>query len=1112
MLEKCRGVPGSAGECRESAGECRKSAGEVPESAGGVPEECRRVRAILKEMVGNQEEPIMKTDLSGTWSLWLEDSALAAEGREKELFSYLYAVVEGSDLGYSHRPDRSPDGEIKLPGILQAQGYGNPITEKTPWVSGLHDPFWYEREEYQYGQEDECAVPFLSQPPKHYIGRAWYEREITVDTEEELYLFIELTHWRSDVWVDGTYIGSDSSLCTAHEICLGSLNPGRHILTVCIDNRFQHPYRPDGHGVSDALGATWNGMAGEICLVTGTEKAAAEEAKRNYAAAYPRHMEIKDGKFYVDGRPEYFRGTHFGGDYPLTGYPSTDPAWWKKLMDTVKEWGLNFIRCHSCCPPEAAFAAADEAGVYLQPECGMWNIFEEGILMNEVLKQETRRILRQFGHHPSFVLFSPTNEPGGQWYEPLRRWVAETREYDESLGYGGRRLYTAQSGWFYDLPPKDVTGTDYLYFHRSAYGPYNGGNIRNKEGWKGKDYSPSLEDAKIPAICHEMGQWCAYPDFSVMDKFTGYLQPGNYRVFRENARAHGLLERNQEFAFNSGKNQVLMYKEDIEANLRTPELYGFEMLDLHDYLGQGTALVGVLDAFWENKGYIKPEEFRRFCNETVVLARIPSYTYKNTDRVSIPVEVCHFGKEPICGQAVWKLTARKAAQKPAVWQDATGRAASAQPSSHDTVWISGLLPALDIPIGGNTSLGRIELDFSPITENTKLTLTVQLDEFENSWDLYVYAEKTNQAEAPVLYTRNWQEAAEALEKRERVVYSPYLTNTDYLCPPASMLPVFWNAQMGPTWGRSLGLVMDENHPLFQHFPTDSFGGWQWEDILDQARAFNMDLMPEGMRPIITVIDDWNRNLPLALAFEGKVGDGRLLVVTAALEGSFEERPAAWALKQAVLSYAASKDFDPKTELETGMITGHLYADWRCEDYDLYYMLESGQGDTHPLKDMDPGTVMGLKSETWPISFSQGELGRKIFGHKLMLVPDQKDRLLTGCIRDYKVICYTGEGEEWRALTLKQGTLKRSCVPQVIDLEKICMARMFEVVAESGYANEMRPVWTEEKDGWHFKTEDETPMVRLAGYHLIEHDGMIPDGDDEVFWKKNGKSRTKEIEN
>lgn len=988
-------------------------------------------------------------------------------------------------------------GKLLIPGILQAQGFGNPITRDTPWISGLHDPFWYEREEYRFGQEEGCNVPFLAQPPRHFVGQAWYEREITIpevaaEEGEELFLLIELTRWKSTVWIDGEEKGDCCSLCAAHEIPVGRLTGGTHSITVCVDNRFQHPYRPDGHGVSDALGASWNGMAGEVVLITESERMRREEERRQYALNHPRHIEVRDGRFYVDGRPEYFRGTHFGGDYPLTGCPSVDPAWWKSIMETVKAWGLNFIRCHSYCPPEAAFAAADEAGVYIQAECGMWNIFNEGIPMLSVLREETKRILRQFGHHPSFVLFSPTNEPDGAWYGPLRQWVLETRSADEALGYGGRRLYTAQSGWFYDVPPKDITGTDYIYFHRSAYGPILGGNIRNYEGWKGKDYAPSLEGAKLPVICHEMGQWCSYPDFSVIHKFTGYLQPGNYQVFRENARARGLLSRNREFVECSGKTQVMMYKEDIEANMRTPHMYGFEMLDLHDYLGQGTALVGVLDPFWENKGYVTAREFREFCNETVLLARIPSYIYKNTDRVEIPVEVCHFGRETLQGQTIrWTLC------------------------DGDVAVMEGSLAAGDIAPGSKHQAGTIGLDFEAVKKNVKLRFTLSCggaDEIKNHWDLYVYVKEPSQnAEADyhcskVVYTRNWQEAKAALMEGLPVVFSPYLTALDYDCPALSMRPVFWNAQMGPGWSRSLGLAMDENHPVFETFPTDHHGGWQWEEILSEARGFLMEGMTESLKPVVTAIDDLNRNLPLALILEGRVFNGRLLMVSACLEGNFEERPAAYSLKQALLRYAASDAFAPEAVLEPEWIEKHLFPMLSQEKMGTRYGFDEDAEvqDPEALNDMNPNRSVMIRRNAYPITITMSfETTVKAAG--LAILPDQKDRMHEGGICRCAVELL--ENGCWKEVWT--GTLQNSSRLQRLQFGKEWETGSMRVTVLSSYGAGEKTVWNPGKDGWHQEHKAAEAAVQAAAFQVICNDPV--EESDEVFWNGRRRSTTKEIE-
>ena len=140
--------------------------------------------------------------------------------------------------------------------------------------------------------------------------------------------------------------------------------------------------------------------------------------------------------------------------------------------------------------------------------------------------------------------------------------------------------------------PGPVTGADYL-----VTGRIGRDRTRGETGWFGRDYGGSLRGVNVPVIAHELGQWCAYPDFDVIQKFTGFMRPGNFEIFRDSAAAHGLLPQNQLFARASGRFQLECYQEEIEANLRTPGMGGFQLLDLHDYTGQGTALVGLLDPF-----------------------------------------------------------------------------------------------------------------------------------------------------------------------------------------------------------------------------------------------------------------------------------------------------------------------------------------------------------------------------------------------------------------------------------------------------------------------------------------------------------------------------------
>ncbi len=1060
----------------------------------------------------------MYIDLSGEWSISLE----ADEGKQS--------------------------GVIMLPGILQGSGYGNPITRQTPWVSSLHDSLWYEQEEYKFAQEEGVNVPFLSQPPRHFLGQAVYERKFTVpqgnameESMGEWHFHVEAARWRSQVWLDGELVGEDCSLCTPHDIRVGKLAPGEHDLRVVMDNSMIYPYRPDAHGVSDALGATWNGMVGEISLFTEDVARERESIRREYARQHPKSVKVEDGRFLIDGEPFYFRATHFGGEYPLTGYPATDKAWWLKMMRVIKEWGLNGIRFHSYCPPDAAFRAADEEGVYLLVECGMWNQFgddPEGKEMNEVLKKETRRILEYFGHHPSFAFFSPSNEPSGPWVLPLKRWVEETREYDGELGYEGRRIYTAQSGWPYEVPPSEIRGTDFIYFHRSGNGYRKGGTIRGHVGWKGGVYSSVLEGVRQPVVCHELGQICAYPNYAVIDKYTGYLQPGNYKVFRENARANGVLTYGDVFVKGSGENQIRLYKEELEANFRTPELQGFELLDLHDYLGQGTALVGILDAFWENKGYGDPEEFKNFCGDTVLLARCGKYVWKNTDTAEVPVEICHYGKQDICNGVIQ-------------WNVCLGNQTLQR----------GELKVERITRGGNTKAGTVALGFEEIMErareclaiydgrqfakdekalwegqmvraaveagNVELIFSLELpfvDEagreriVRNHWNLYVFTkplEEASEKTDTLLYTRDWTEAKMALEAGMGVVYSPYLSDLNYECPPLSGESVGWNAQMGPTWCRTMGIVAAQSHPIFRMFPTGRWGGWQWENILKRARGFHMEGL-EQVEPIVQPIDDWNRNLLQSLIFEVKVSKGRLLVVSAGLEGSFEERPEAFSLKQAILKYAASEAFVPSGTLEPEQIENKLFPILRMRDMtkEIRYQVQGADMDENQVKvqygeaviEADANTFAKIMAPRFPVEITV-LLQRDVSLKGILYVPQQRDKDHEGMIKEYRIQVIQDGSDHWE--TVAEGTLLNTCRSQRILFEEEVSACAFRMVVLSAYGCEDKFVWDPGREGWFRRLRPGRALVQIAGLHAICD--LESSHDDVYTIRKNQKSLTREIE-
>ena len=881
-------------------------------------------------------------------------------------------------------------GKIQLPGVLQAQGYGDDISTNTPWVVTLGDAWWKIQPaglREPFSQPGRVKVPFLSQPPKHYLGAAWYQRRIRIpqsSANQHVSLFLERVHWKSTVWLDEKEYPSHDSLSTPHSTDFGALAPGEHRLTVHVDNRLQLPasgHLVDSHSISDALGATWNGIVGRIELrsaplvrlddiqlfphlvtrsvtikgrlvnmtgasgkdsikmmvtqvpfegnttqiactntpVTWSVDGGSFEAelflgstvcewnefrpaklKLAVGSALLGHQEVffglreitaRDKDILINNHPVNMRMAHFGGDFPLTGYPAMEEAPWRKIFQACRDYGLNGMRFHSWCPPEAAFVAADALGFYLQPECGLWADFGNQET-RAFLEAETTRIIKAYGNHPSFVMLAPSNEPKN-YSRTLPLWAKVNYAKDS------RRLYAAATGW--SDSSQVIGGAQFATLVR-----YGKGQLRNSTGWFGGDYSTALEGVGIPVLSHEVGQWCAYPDFDVMKKFTGYMRPSNYEIFRYIAEQNGLSEMNKAFAWASGRFQLACYKEEIEANLRTPGLAGFQLLDLHDYLGQGTALIGVLDAFWEDKGYASSEAFRSFCGPVVPLAWLKKRIFTTDEKLEAAIGVAQFGQNDLTNALVrWEVLDDK----------------------NRVVGESQTRPAHAIPVGFKGKCLDVAMDLRQLQAPARYRLVARIKAggtcYKNEWNWWLYPVQIEASKvSDVLITSNWSDAAKNLAAGGKVLFMPGVDGLDPLkCPPMRNVPVFWNIQMtvrppqnpAPRFDAFLGLLCETNHPALSAFPTDRNCDWQWTAIIHNVRAINLAAAPRELKPIVWAIDDWNRSWRLGVIFECRVGTGRLLV--SAINLSEDHRsPVARQLRRSLVAYMGSKQFEPVTAL------------------------------------------------------------------------------------------------------------------------------------------------------------------------------------------------------
>ncbi len=613
-----------------------------------------------------------------------------------------------------------------------------------------------------------------------------------------------------------------------------------------------------------------------------------------------REIATAGTQFVLNGRKTYFRGTTECAIFPRTGHPPMDVGWWRRTLRVAQAHGLNHFRFHSFCPPRAAFEAADALGFYFQVEVASWanssSRLGMGLPVDDWIERESERVVTTYGNHPSFVLMAYGNEPAGP-YEPwLARWVGAWKARDP------RRLYTSASGWP-ELPENEFHVSPGPRIQAWGAGLTSRVNARPPETLT--DYREYIEGRAAPVIAHEIGQWCVYPRFAEMPKYTGYLKPRNFEIFRDTLEAKGMLHQAEDFVRASGKLQALLYKEEVEAALRTPGMGGFQILQLHDFPGQGTALVGVLDPFWEEKGYVTPDEFRRFCDRTVPLARLDKRVFTTDETFEAGIEVSHFGAAPLeDARASWRLLGDDGA----------------------TV-ASGELGPRAVPVDNGTALGHVRVALGEVPAPARYRLVVGLEgtPFENDWDVWVYPrDVSDRVPAGVTLATTLDAATLAqLEDGGRVLLQvpPARVRGDGSRPVAlGFSSVFWNT----AWTRgqaphTLGILCDPGHPAFESFPTDFHSNWQWWYLVTRAAALVLDDLPEALRPTVQVIDDWFTNRRLALVLEAKMGGGRLLVTSIDLATDLQENAVARQLRRSLLDYMATDRFAPTVELTPAQV-------------------------------------------------------------------------------------------------------------------------------------------------------------------------------------------------
>ena len=625
-----------------------------------------------------------------------------------------------------------------------------------------------------------------------------------------------------------------------------------------------------------------------------------------------RDFKTKGRQFTMNGKVTFLRGKHDACVFPLIAHTAMDVETWRHYFQVAKQYGINHYRFHSWCPPEACFEAADIEGIYLQPELPIWgNIDIDDTELCDYLLKEGRNLHRAYSNHASFVMFGLGNEMSGE--EGLAMLIQTFKKEDNrhiyssgSNNYLGFKGKQANEDYFTTCRVGREGDKQFNTHARASFSfadAYDGGYLNHTYPNSEMDFSSANVLCDVPIISHETGQFQVYPNYEEIKKYTGVLKPRNFEIFKKRLEEAGMINLAYDFMMASGKWSALLYRADIEMNLRTPEWGGFQLLDLQDYPGQGSAYVGILDAFMESKGLIAPEEWRHFCSEVVPLFCTEKFCWTNDEALTGEVEIANYSESDLNSkQLSWTLT-----------------------DSKQQVLDKGVLP-LQVKQGELAKVGTLKPAIASVRKAEKVTLALSIDgtPYRNDYSLWIYpaADKEVAPSEDICVTDDLDAHLKYLTEGGKVLWFPSKDKHKDQTVGGLFQTDYWNYRMfrticenldRPVSPGTLGILTDPGHPALADFPTEFHTNWQWFPIIKQSYPMILDRLSDDYRPIVQVIDNVERNHKLGLLFEFKVGNGKLLVCMSDLK-AVQDKPEARQFYRSILEYMESSAFAPSYSL------------------------------------------------------------------------------------------------------------------------------------------------------------------------------------------------------
>ena len=596
-----------------------------------------------------------------------------------------------------------------------------------------------------------------------------------------------------------------------------------------------------------------------------------------------RTLEADGTNLLLNGKAVYLRGVTEHCYFPETTNPHFDKEKYLRDLGIFKSAGINFIRCHTWCPPEVFYEACDELGIVVQTEFpSVYNF------------TEAEEIIRQVRPHACALILCEGNEKilCEKAIERLRRVTEMLHELAPGMLFNPQE---ASRGVEYALSPGRKV-TEYPFPHDAErlqkisgfsdlFGSLGGGFFSYIH-----DEFPGVEAVeemmsiyKKPCLSHEIGILGGYLDFKLETRYENtFIGTDLFSAARDNMKRNGVWEYAEEF-YKWNTLFISSIRKQLVENIRScPSITGYDFLggiDTHWHLIGYPC--GIFNEFYEEKAGDPIEKVRLYTAESVLLNSFGKWrNFYSGKKFSEKIIVSHYGENTLPeGIVTWSME-----------------------TDDGKILCSGSFRSASIAQGSVSEAGVLETAIPAAGEPFHAVLRVTLEagetRLENSWDIWF-----------------WEEIDESRDVFENVRVAEKLTAEDIAFmekggnilltanfPGETMSENFRPHTSGRSIGHSGAIVRE--HPVWKRFPNEGFADWQFYPLMSGSTSFIRDAEMPEFSPMLELIPSFKlirRKSPL---MEFKVGSGRLLIC--GLNIAADDPAAGW-MRHILLEYLSGAD-------------------------------------------------------------------------------------------------------------------------------------------------------------------------------------------------------------